>query len=272
VSAPVFLSVDDVATRLQEEPNGLRLIEVRRDTREAGPAEHLPGAVVAFLTTDLSRPGGEPTEGKRPLPHLDALQVTLRRWGIDDSTAVVVYDDGDSFVAARAWWVLRWAGVADVGILDGGLRSWLTAGHPAGPLAADHAEGDITVTGDHLDQLDADQAEALAAGGRLVDARTPEAFGAGHIPGARNVSSRETVTANGLLRDPDTLRYLYGLDDQRPNVPGLYCGGGVAAAHGVAVLAHLGISAPLYVGSFSAWSADPVRPVAETTSRSERVT
>lgn len=73
------------------------------------------------------------------------------------------------------------------------------------------------------------------------------------------MSSRATLTDEGALRDPDALRRLYGLDGAE--VPGLYCGGGVAGAHAVAVLAHLGVTAPLYVGSFSAWSADPVRPV-----------
>ncbi|MGH3643859.1 MAG: sulfurtransferase [Mycobacterium sp.] len=271
MTAPVFVSVDAVAARLRDEPKGLRLIEVRRDAAEAGPDQHLPGAVVASLTADLSRSDGEPTEGKRPLPHVDVLQATLRRWGIDETTRVVVYDDG-SFVAGRAWWVLRWAGVAEVAILDGGLRSWLAAGHPAGPLATNVAEGDITVTAGHLGQLDAEGAAALAIDGRLVDSRAADAFDVGHIPGARNVSSRDTVTADGTLHDPDTLRALYQIDGQHEVVPGLYCGGGVAAAHGVAVLAHLGISAPLYVGSFSAWSADPARPVAETSVGTGRVT
>ena len=43
---------------------------------------------------------------------------------------------------------------------------------------------------------------------------------------------------------------------------GVYCGSGMAAAHEVAVLTSLGIPAKLFVGSFSAWSADPTRPIA----------
>jgi thiosulfate/3-mercaptopyruvate sulfurtransferase len=264
MSADVFLGVDDVAARLRSNPNRLRFIEVRREDGEKGPDRHLPNAFVATLTGDLSRSDAPPTAGKRPLPRVEDLQAALRRWGVDEDSTVVVYDYDGSFVAARAWWVLSWAGLRDVVILGGGLPAWLAAGHPGGPLAIDVPAGNVTVTGGHLDQLDADQAAALADDGRLLDARTPDAYESGHIPGARLASSQDTVTAHGTLRDAETLRALYGITSNTADVPGLYCGGGVAAAHGVATLAHLGIAAPLFVGSFSAWSADPDRPVART--------
>lgn len=262
MTASVFVGADELASRLSEAPDTLRVIEVRRSTVDA-PDQHVDGAVVATLTADLSRDGAEATEGKRPLPEVATLQAALRRWGVNDGDTVVVYDHDGSFVAARAWWVLRWAGVGDVRILDGGLPAWVAAGHPVGNVAPDVRHGTVTVTGGHLEQLDADSAADLAADGRLIDARSADSFRAGHIPGARNVGSGDTVSVDGTLLDADALRALYLAEG---DAPGLYCGGGVAAAHGVAVLAHLGISAPLFVGSFSAWSADPSRPVAAETS------
>ena len=43
---------------------------------------------------------------------------------------------------------------------------------------------------------------------------------------------------------------------------GVYCGSGNAAAHAIAAMCAVGLEAALYVGSWSAWSADPSRPVA----------
>ena len=43
----------------------------------------------------------------------------------------------------------------------------------------------------------------------------------------------------------------------------VYCGSGINAAHQIAALAVTGIDAALFPGSFSQWSSDPERPVAE---------
>src|SRR6478609_3255172 len=90
---------------------------------------HIPGAVYVDLDTELST-HGEPTEGRHPLPSLEALQASARRWGIDEGDTVVVYDGEGNLASARAWWLLRWAGVADVRLLDGALPAWKAAGHP----------------------------------------------------------------------------------------------------------------------------------------------
>jgi len=68
-------------------------------------AGHLPGAVYVDLDADLAAPPG--AGGRHPLPAAADFQAAMRRAGVRAGYPVVAYDDGDSTVAARAWWTLR---------------------------------------------------------------------------------------------------------------------------------------------------------------------
>src|SRR5439155_478788 len=61
---------------------------------------------------------------------LSDLQAAARRWGLSEGGRVVVHDDSGNTAAARAWWLLRYAGVAQVTLLDGALGAWRAAGLP----------------------------------------------------------------------------------------------------------------------------------------------
>lgn len=244
----------------------------------------IPGAIATELGSDFAAPGGG-LHGSRPLPAIAALQQRVREWGIADDSVVVVYDHDRALLAARAWWVLRWAGIGLVLILDGGFAAWTDAGLPhAGGAAAATAPdsavpgaarrpGNALLSPGHLPQLDAAGAAALARSGVLLDTRirpnyeggpTPDGEPArGHIPGAISTPAADNLDSDGRFLAPDLLRrYLADAGVRAAQPVGVYCGAGVSAAHTIAVLQSLGITAPLYVGSWSAWSADPARPVA----------
>ncbi len=81
---------------------------------------HIPGAQFADLEKDLSGPVLPGTTGRHPLPDPEQLLTRLRRWGLDEQSEVVLYDDGPGAFAARAWWLLLWLGKReDVYLLDG---------------------------------------------------------------------------------------------------------------------------------------------------------
>src|SRR3990172_6253174 len=86
--------------------------------RRAYAAGHIPGAHYAHLNEDLASPIG-PDSGRHPLPHPDELARKVGAWGIGNDSQVIVYDDSFGSIAARLWWLLRWLGHQQVGLLDG---------------------------------------------------------------------------------------------------------------------------------------------------------
>lgn len=248
-------------------------------------AGHIPGAVFVDVDADLA---GEPGEGGRhPLPEPARLQSTLRAAGVGEARAVVAYDDADASVAARAWWLLRWAGHPECGVLDGGFAAWQAAGLPVTAEVPGPPPGDIVVRAGQMPVVDADGAADLARRGTLLDARArPRYTGEvepvdprpGHIPGAVSAPFSGHIGADGRWRSPEELAARFaalsptalGPPDLGPpdlgaiadGPAGAYCGSGVTATSVILALEVAGRSEPaaLYAGSWSNWSRDPDRP------------
>lgn len=281
-SQRALITVDELAAGI-EQGLGQVLLDVRWQL--GGPpqyplylAGHLPGAHWCDLDADLSDPAG--AGGRHPLPDPDRLQERMRSWGIESGSAVVVYDQGNSVAAARAWWVLRWAGLDQVRVLDGGFEAWLGSGQPVRTELPPPGAGTIDVRPGSMPTLDADTAASWAGEGRLYDVRAPERFRgetepidpvAGRIPGALNLPTTANVQPTGhFLPEPELRRRFVeagaagttavaGADRQPP--VGVYCGSGVTAAHTVLAMRVAGVEAALYPGSWSEWITDPDRPV-----------
>ncbi len=245
----------------------------RTDGREQHAAGHVPGAVYVDLETELAA-APSPARGRHPLPELADLQQAARRWGVTAGVPVVAYDAVGGTSAARAWWLLRWAGLTDVRLLDGGLAAWVAAG---GALEAGDVvppAGDAVLRAGALPTVEADDVAALAGSGAgvVLDARAAERYRgevepvdprAGHVPGAVSAPTAGNLTDDGRFLAPGALRERFVALGVTPDAPtAVYCGSGVTAAHDVAALAAVGVTASLYPGSWSQWSHDPHRPVA----------
>ncbi|MFI8433865.1 sulfurtransferase [Streptomyces sp. NPDC079020] len=265
------------ASGCASESAGLRppvLLDVRwqlggphgRPDYEAG---HIPGAVFVDLDSELAGPPGG--GGRHPLPDPETFGATMRRAGVSRDTPVVVYDGGQGWAAARAWWLLRWTGHPDVRVLDGGLAAW--TGELSTRIPAP-AEGDFRPEPGALETLDADGAAAFARSGLLLDARAAERYRGdvepidrvgGHIPGAVSAPTSENVGADGHFLPVAELASRFsglGAAGSAGGV-GVYCGSGVSGAHEVLALEIAGFRGVLYPGSWSEWSSDESRPVAK---------
>lgn len=239
---------------------------------------HIPGALFVDLEHDLSAHATS-AEGRHPLPDIAELQSSARRWGIDDGDSIVVYDDSGGTSAARAWWLLRWGGLGDVRILDGGLQAWVGIGGILEDGAVKVTPGTVTLTAGHMPTTDADGAADFPSHGVLIDARAGERYRgetepmdsrAGHVPGAVSAPTAENLGTDHRFRADGELVERFaavGVVDDHTDVA-VYCGSGVTAAHEIAALETIGVHAALYPGSWSQWSADAARPIATGIERS----
>jgi thiosulfate/3-mercaptopyruvate sulfurtransferase len=232
---------------------------------------HIPGAVYVDLDSELAAPAGP--GGRHPLPEAESFGRSMRAAGVFAGRGAVVYDAAASTAAARAWWLLRYFGHAEVAVLDGGFAAWAAGGSVQTGLGAAPDPGDFEAHPGAMPVLDAAGAARVAQGGVLLDARAPERFRgeqepidpvAGHIPGALNLPTSENVEASGRFRPTAALREAFASVGVRDGVEvGAYCGSGVTAAHEVLALSLAGFDrAALYAGSWSEWITDPRRPVA----------
>jgi thiosulfate/3-mercaptopyruvate sulfurtransferase len=235
---------------------------------------HIPGAVYASLNADLSSPPSG-TNGRHPLPAIDALAATFGRLGIDRRTQVVAYDQDAGFYASRVWWSLRYLGHDAVAVLDGGWAKWLREERPT--RSGDETRQAATFTPSPRPESRVELDEVLArlgdSGRPLIDARPPERFEgrsetidrvAGHIPGALNHFFKQNLAGDGTMLPPETLRTNFEqlLRGTGPADAVMYCGSGVTACHNLLAMEHAGLpGSRLYVGSWSEWSSDPSRPV-----------
>ncbi len=242
--------------------------------RKAYARAHIPGARYADLDRDLARPPVA-TEGRHPLPDVDTFVARLGEWGVGAGDTVVVYDEDNSIVAARLWWLLRWVGHERVHVLDGGLAAWQDANLPlestaprwAAKTYAPRQTGAMAVVS--TDDLPGQQAR----GGQLVDVRAAPRFRgeqepidpiAGHVPGARNRPFSANVTETGRFRPAEELRReLLELLENRPAETLIaMCGSGVTACHLLLSMDVAGLDVgKLYAGSWSEWIRDASRPI-----------
>ncbi len=246
----------ELKTRLSDD--GLRIVDAR--SGDAYAEAHIPGAVhvdVADWKSQASVEGG--------LQDSAAWAERLGAIGIGNETTVLVY--GDSMPStARIWWTLKYVGVGDAAVLDGGWQAWLAEMGDSTTEATNVEQADfmpefqaqrLAQIGDVKDSLGGD-------GVTIVDTRSDREFsGDGHIPGAVHLEWSELLDDEGRFKSPAELRELFassGIDPESEAVT--YCrSGGRASVEALALELAGYKNVKNYYCSWQEWSADPAAPV-----------
>ncbi|MDV6378591.1 sulfurtransferase [Sporosarcina sp. GW1-11] len=266
----VFVSSKDVHTEqakwidarfsLQDENRGI----------QAYNEAHIEGAVHWDLANDLSDASIE--GGRHMLPSKKRLTDLFRTSGLDVEDTILIYDDGGSPFATRAWWILHYAGFKNVHVLLEGFEQlkalgFVTTQEVTRPTAT-------TVEPTWRDELYVNRSDVaeVVAGDRqavLVDARAAVRYRgeqepidkrAGHIPTARNFDWEQLKVAGqyNVQHAAELLKQVVQPEDDLI----VYCGSGVTASPVVAALTELGYpNVRLYVGSFSDWISQDDAPI-----------
>ncbi|HEY1067647.1 MAG TPA: sulfurtransferase [Pirellulales bacterium] len=123
--------------------------------------------------------------------------------GLDGRTPVVVYDE-DYKRSARVWWLLRYWGVSDVRLLNGGWTAWKAEGLSKETQTHEPTPAAFTAQPNRKLLATKDQVLASLANGSLqiVDARGPKEYHGedkgknkhgGAIPGAKHLEWSELI-------------------------------------------------------------------------------
>lgn len=260
------------------EPGRLVIWDVRwsaTDTtqnHEAYRQGHIPGAVYVSMTSHLAG-HGSPAAGRHPLPDPAKFTEAVRMLGLNDDDTVVIYDGVAGSAAARAWWLLRYAGKQNVYLLDGGVDAWREADLPLHAGEVLPRIGSAYLSWGKMSVVDTQDIPAFVHNdGVLLDARALERYTgdyepldpvAGHIPAALSAPGTALTDEQGKFLSAQQLReYFSTLGVSYDRGVTAYCGSGVTASKVILGLALAGFDATLYPGSWSAWSSTRDMPVA----------
>ena len=267
---PDVLVTTDWVLEHHEDPQ-VRILEVNEDPLLYDTG-HIPGAQKIDWLMDLW------DDPWREFIAPERLAELLGRLGISDDTTIVLYGDKNNWWAAYAFWFLRYSGVQNVKLMNGGRVKWTQEGKPMTTEVPSYPRGSFA-PGQRDPKLRAFKDEVLkhleavkAGQGALVDVRSPGEFAGevthmpdypqegvlrgGHIPGAKSIPWAQTVNPDGTFKSAAELRAIYEAKGVTPDKAVIaYCRIAERSSHSWFVLTQL-LGYPNvknYDGSWTEW-------------------
>ena len=264
------VSVWDCTNHLIPDPKSTYTVKSGREDFELA---HIPGAQFVDLQADLS---AEHPRLRFMLPSAPDFAAAMGRFGVGDTSRVVLYSTTNPQWASRVWWMLRNYGFDNAAVLNGGFQKWAREGRAVETGAArPRPRANFTVREDR--KLMVGKEAVLGAIGEPATCTINALSAQQHAGTGGNVYGRVGRIAKSVnvpaasLLDPATGAFLpapalrakfdaVGAFDKARVIT--YCGGGIAASADALALVMLGHpDVRLYDASMSEWSNDDSLPM-----------
>lgn len=236
---------------LLESQKPLVILDTRSE--QAYHEGHLPSAQ-HIKASEWKSAFGEGTD-------VEGWSQRIGKQGISSDTTVVVYDEGISSNSARIWWLLKYWGIKDVRMVNGGTNAWKSAGFdfskesPKVEPVEFRAEPqkDRLVTYRQLKEILGEEENEY----QIIDARTEGEFTTGRIALCEHLDWQQLVRPKtGKMRSASELKVLFervGFDPAQPGIT--YCqSGGRSSVMAFALELMGGEQVANYYGSWGEWS------------------
>ena len=249
------------------EDDNLIVLEVRYHPHRYHTVGHIPGAIQVKRFKDLA---DNQSLTVTRFPSKLQFEKTLRSWGVNNDSTVVIYDDTRTVTGARLWVLLKLYGfpMAQVKVLNGGTIGWSTfeemTQEPTERPALGNVslkEKDTSMVVDFTEVYD-HVAKGSLSDIVLIDARpgaryagsSSHAVAEGHIPGAINIVSMDGTDGQSQtwLSDEDLVELYKDLPKDKTIY--VYCDDGFRMSLAYQQLTHLGYQdVRVYDGGWSHW-------------------
>lgn len=200
----------------------IRIAEVDYDPTTNYNLGHIPGAVLFDWRKDMN------DQLRRDVLSKEQLEDLLGRAGVSNNTKLVLYGDFNNWFAAFAYWILKYYGVENVVLMNGGRKKWIaedkavTKDVPSYPKTAFKSANPNENIRTYMDYVRSSMNRSDKV---LIDVRSPAEFTGeitappeypnehaqrgGHIPGAVNIPWAQAVKEDGTFKSADELTKIY---------------------------------------------------------------
>lgn len=264
-------SLDAVSLRIEPAQLSKSLSEYKiLDARDAVlfAKGHIEGAynLPAPLTFDNLKQNGK-------IAQPDKMQKLLRSLGLSTTDAVIVYDDGGFFDAARLFWTLEAYGFTNVKMLNGGFGEWeaKALGVSTKILTSKESGYVATINNKKLATKFTTQIAIKNPNQTIIDARGLNAYIGkessavrfGHIAKAIHISAIHNLSGDKNMPKLKTTAELAGLYQgvNKNNKVIIYCAMGRVSGTNYFAMRELGYDVANYDASWGEWGNDLVLPI-----------